>query len=160
MSTQFAEVAVPLPVSGTFTYSVPEELAARAIEGTRVLVPFGRRKVTGFIVGLDDTCSVDGVKPILDVLDLAPVVDEGMLELTRWVADYYLASWGEVLRTALPPGISMESRRALRITERGRERLADGDELPGGRFEQQPLARPRVAPPRPEAGGHSAGQPR
>ena len=130
MSTQFAEVAVPLPVSGTFTYSVPEELAARAIEGTRVLVPFGRRKVTGFIVGLDDTCSVDGVKPILDVLDLAPVVDEGMLELTRWVADYYLASWGEVLRTALPPGISMESRRALRITERGRERLADGDELP------------------------------
>ena len=126
---RYVEVAVPLPVSGTFTYSVPEELAERALVGTRVLVPFGRRKVTGFVVGETAHPAVERVKPVLDVLDLQPVVDAGMLEVTRWVADYYLASWGEVLRAALPPGINLESRRALRITEEGLERLKSPDGL-------------------------------
>jgi primosomal protein N' (replication factor Y) len=127
VDTAYVEVAVPLPVSGTFTYSVPEELRERVLVGTRVLVPFGRRKVTGFVVAATERTDVEGVKPVLDALDLAPVVDPAMLELTRWVADYYLASWGEVLRAALPPGISMESRRAVRITDAGRERLRCGD---------------------------------
>jgi primosomal protein N' (replication factor Y) len=126
------DVAVPLPVSGTFTYSVPDELSDRAVVGTRVLVPFGRRKVTGFVVGATDEPPVRKTKAVLDVLDLGPVVDGRMLELTRWVAEYYLASWGEMLRAALPPGINLESRRAIRITERGLERLED-DDLSGPR---------------------------
>ena len=124
MSTTFIEVAVPLPVTGTFTYSVPDDLVGRAVVGTRVLVPFGRRKVTGFVVAAGVTAEVEGVKDIVEVLDVAPVVDPPMIELTRWIADYYLASWGEVLRATLPPGINMESRRFIRATDAGREALA------------------------------------
>ncbi len=127
MSGRYLEVAVPLPVSGTFTYSVPQDLSARAVVGTRVLVPFGRRKVTGFVVGRRDDADVDGIRDIADVLDVDPVLDERMIELTRWIADYYLAPWGEVLRTALPPGINMESRRYLRITTCGRRALVQAD---------------------------------
>ncbi len=127
MPERFVEVAVPLPVTGTFTYSVPEALQNAAVVGVRVLVPFGRRKITGFVVGVAETAEVERVKPIVDVLDVSPVVDANMIQLTRWIADYYLASWGEVLRTALPPGINMESRRFARITDEGREALESGD---------------------------------
>ncbi len=134
MPERFVEVAVPLPVTGTFTYSVPEPLKDAATLGVRVLVPFGNRKVTGFVVGVADSAEVERVKPIIDVLDVDPVVDANMIELTRWIADYYLASWGEVLRTALPPGINMESRRFARITAEGREALESGD---GGMTERR-----------------------
>ncbi len=135
MSTTFIEVAVPLPVTGTFTYSVPDDLVDRAGVGARVLVPFGRRKVTGFVVAAGVKPEVDGVKDIVDVLDVAPVVDPPMIELTRWIADYYLASWGEVLRATLPPGINMESRRFLRGTDAGTEALAGvtGESAEGAR---------------------------
>jgi primosomal protein N' (replication factor Y) len=126
MADNYVEVAVPLPVTGTFTYSVPEDLADRVAVGTRVLVPFGRRKVTGFVVEEVDSPSVEGLKDVIEALDVSPVVDRSMIELTRWIADYYLASWGEVLRATLPPGINMESRRCLRSTDAGREALADG----------------------------------
>ncbi len=127
MPERFVDVAVPLPVSGTFTYSVPEPLHDAVLPGLRVLVPFGRRKVTGFVVGVTDVTDVEHVRPIVDVIDVEPLVDETMLALTRWIADYYLASWGEVLRTALPPGINMESRRFVRITPAGREALEADD---------------------------------
>ena len=135
MSTTFIEVAVPLPVTGTFTYSVPDDLADRAGVGARVLVPFGRRKVTGFVVAVGVKPAVEGVKDVVEVLDVAPVVDPPMIELTRWIADYYLASWGEVLRATLPPGINMESRRFLRATDAGRKALAGatGGPAAGGR---------------------------
>jgi primosomal protein N' (replication factor Y) len=132
MSTNFVQVAVPLPVTGTFTYSVPDHLAARAVVGTRVLVPFGRRKVTGFVVESGVTPEVDDVKEVIEALDVAPVVDPPMIELTRWIADYYLASWGEVLRATLPPGINMESRRFLRVTDAGKKALAVGTSLASG----------------------------
>jgi len=132
MSTTFIEVAVPLPVTGTFTYSVPDGLAGRAVVGTRVLVPFGRRKVTGFVVAEGVAAEVEGVKDVVEVLDVAPVVDPAMIELTRWIADYYLASWGEVLRATLPPGINMESRRFLRATDEGREALEEAQGSPAG----------------------------
>ncbi len=139
MSTTFIEVAVPLPVTGTFTYSVPDGMGDRAVVGSRVLVPFGRRKVTGFVVAAGITPEVDGVKDIVDVLDVAPVVDPPMIELTRWIADYYLASWGEVLRATLPPGINMESRRFLRATDAGREALssAAGESAASGLTERR-----------------------
>ncbi len=146
------KVAVPLPVTGTFTYSVPEGLRDRAVTGTRVLVPFGRRKITGFVVGYkeapddgagagadaagDALAAGDAGKPaaakprelkdIIEVLDVEPVLSPSMIDLTRWIADYYLAPWGEVLRGALPPGINMESRRFVRLTDDGRDALKDG----------------------------------
>ena len=87
MPPRYLDVAVPLPVTGTFTYSVPEEFEDRAVTGTRVLVPFGRRKLTGFVVGLSEEPDVEGVKEIIDVLDVDPVVDDRMLELTGTISD-------------------------------------------------------------------------
>jgi len=147
MSTTFIEVAVPLPVTGTFTYSVPEGLEDRAVVGSRVLVPFGRRKVTGFVVAAGVTPSVDDVKDVIEALDVAPVVDPHMIELTKWIADYYLTSWGEVLRATLPPGINMESRRFLRATDEGREALESarrGAGASGGRSDGPELTERRM----------------
>jgi primosomal protein N' (replication factor Y) len=123
MPKKLVTVAVPLPVTNTFTYSVPDELASRAVVGARAVVPFGRRRLTGFIVGQTGAPGVKGVKDVLEVVDLGPVLDATMLKLASWIADYYLAPLGEVLRAMLPPGTCPEGRRVLRITDAGRREL-------------------------------------
>jgi primosomal protein N' (replication factor Y) (superfamily II helicase) len=104
---------VPLaPVEGTFTYRVPEALDAEAAPGARVLVPFGRRTITGVVA---TRTHEDGprLKAVLDVLDDTPAFSPVLLELTRWVAEYYVCTWGEVLKAALPAGAMLESRRVV-----------------------------------------------
>lgn len=123
MPKKCVTVAVPLPVTSTFTYSVPDELAAQAVVGTRVVVPFGRRRLTGFVIGHDGAHRATGVKDVLEVVDVGPVLDAAMLKLAAWIADYYLAPLGEVLRAMLPPGTCPEGRRVLRITDAGRREL-------------------------------------
>jgi primosomal protein N' len=104
------EVALPLPVHHTFTYSGPAELAARAEPGARVLVPFGKRERIGWVdrVSHPDPPS-ERIRPILGVLDREPSVPHRLLELARWIADYYVAPLGIVLRTALPASLCDES---------------------------------------------------
>ena len=80
-------VAVALPVETTFTYSVPPELNGAVRPGKRVLVPFGRRRVTGFVVG--EGCSDERyhIKPVLDVIDDEPLFTPPMMAFFKWVAD-------------------------------------------------------------------------
>ncbi|HEY5600100.1 MAG TPA: hypothetical protein VIK48_05360, partial [Candidatus Manganitrophaceae bacterium] len=106
-----ADIALPVPIDHTFTYIVPPALQPHALLGSRVLVPFGNKKLTGVIVGLPLESKVRGLKPISDVLEASPTFTEEMMKLTRWIADYYLAPWGEVLKAATPQGRSLESRR-------------------------------------------------
>jgi primosomal protein N' (replication factor Y) len=107
---------VPLaPVDGVYTYAVPAELVEEAVVGARVLVPFGRRSLTGVVAALAEGAA-EGAKAVLDVLDAGPSVPPEILALTRWVADYYLCAWGEALRAALPAGTEVESRRVVRAT--------------------------------------------
>lgn len=108
----YAVVALPLPFkyhSGGFdglTYSIPSELRDRTAAGVRVLVPLGKRIATGVVVDITSIAPKDvKLKPIHDVLDATPVFDKHFLEWTKWVASYYLSSWGEVLETALPEGL-------------------------------------------------------
>ncbi|MEZ4699995.1 MAG: primosomal protein N' [Rhodothermales bacterium] len=109
------QVALPLPLDKTFTYAVPDALRFRANVGCRVLVPFGHRSQTGVIVALDDVGGAGGrLKPLIDVLDARPAFSPDMLRLTRWIAEYYVCGWGEVLRAALPSGTEVEEE--LRIT--------------------------------------------
>jgi primosomal protein N' (replication factor Y) len=96
------EVAVPVPVRSTFTYTVPAALASRARRGSRVAVPFGSRLQVGFIVGLDPESPAAELKPIHSLVDDVPLVDEALLDLTKWIADRTLCSWGEALKAALP----------------------------------------------------------
>lgn len=129
----YVEVAVPVHVSLTFTYRLPPTLRSLARPGSRIIVPFGRRFLTGYIVALHEKLR-DGtslkeadIKDAREILDATPLVTPELLELTRWVADYYLAPWGEVIKAALPPGISPMVEQFLRLTDLGRAKITTLD---------------------------------
>ena len=105
----FAEVAVPVPLRRTFTYAIPEALQSRVRRGSVVRVPFGARTLTGFVVGLPERAPVAEIKEIAGTEDAELSLPEEILELCEWVAEYYLAPIGEVLRTALPAGLGKRS---------------------------------------------------
>jgi primosomal protein N' (replication factor Y) len=110
---------VPLtPVDKVYTYLVPAELEAEAVPGARVVVPFGPRTLTGVIAERTEATGDRKLKPIRDVLDEAPSFSPVMLKLTRWIAEYYVCAWGEVLKAALPAGATVESQRVVHRTER------------------------------------------
>ena len=106
MSEAQALIAVPLPIATeAFSYLVPEEFTTTAAPGVRVRVPFRNRELTGYLVStapVSDPGPRPQIKPILAVLDEAPVLSVKMLALTKWVADYYGSSWGEAIENALP----------------------------------------------------------
>jgi primosomal protein N' (replication factor Y) len=113
---RLVDVALPLPLEGLFTYHLPADLEESAEPGMRALVQFRRDTLTGVIVRRHNPSAAPNfkTKPVLDLPDPEPVFDAAMLSLTKWVADYYLASWGETLRTALPQGIAQKSRWMVR----------------------------------------------
>ncbi len=113
---RFASVALPVSLEREFTYLIPPDLESAIQVGVRVIVPFGRQVATGLIVGLPEATQVQGLKPIRDVIDGAPVVTDELLQLCRWVAQYYLAPLGDVLRAAIPHGSSATSKRLVRPT--------------------------------------------
>ena len=123
---QYAEVAVPVYVSSTFIYRMPPTMRQLAQVGSRIVVPFGRKFVTGYIVALLESLRTGtslaeaDIKDAREILDAVPLVTPELLQLTRWVSDYYLAPWGEVIKAALPPGISPTIDPFLSITEGGR----------------------------------------
>lgn len=115
MKNLYVNVALPVPVNKLFTYIVSDELKDDVAVGKRVIVPFGEQELTGIIVEVSAQSGWHKLKEIKDVLDPVPVFSDEMLKLTKWVADYYLASWGEVLKTALPAGTILESRRIVKL---------------------------------------------
>ncbi|NOY78622.1 MAG: primosomal protein N' [Calditrichaeota bacterium] len=115
ITSLFANVVFPIPVDHAFSYEVPEDFRDIIRVGSRVLAPFGRRKLTGFVVELTSEIEFTEVKPIADVLDDTPIFSQEMLQLARWIAGYYLSSWGEVLEATLPKGINLESKRIVRL---------------------------------------------
>jgi len=110
-------VVLPLPLDQVFSYAVPPALEADARPGCRVLVPFRGRRLTGVITGEGpDPDDVDfRLRPIDDVLDERPTCPPELLRLTRWIADYYVCSWGEALKAALPAGFTVQTERRLAL---------------------------------------------
>lgn len=117
-----------MPLPRTFTYAVPEKLESGIQRGSRVLVPFGRKKFyTGIVVGTHENAPTEfEAKEIADLLDNTPIVKYPQLKLWNWVADYYLCSIGEVMKAALPAGLKVESETALRINP-DYEESSDGE---------------------------------
>src|ERR1035437_3820200 len=118
---EFCDVAVPVPLDMVFTYRVPAD--ATPVVGGRVLVPFRQQRMTGIVVELHDRKPSVTTKNILTVLDAAPVLDEQLLHLGRWIADYYLAPLGDVFRTMLPLHAEFKRSIGYRLTEDGQMAL-------------------------------------
>ena len=117
------EVAIALPVYSTYVYSVPENLLALVSTGKRVLVPFGRRRVTGYILGVCKKTDQENLKDVLDILDEEPLFPSSMINFFRWTADYYLHPIGDVIKCALPAGLNIYDFAAIAITKIGEEAL-------------------------------------
>lgn len=113
---RYAEVAVPLHVFHTFTYRLTPEQSADAKIGARLVVPLGRSVVTAYVIALldelpENLSDVD-IKDAQTLVDTDPACNPEILQLARWVADYYACPLGEVIKAALPPGMTPKSRRA------------------------------------------------
>ena len=105
---RYADVILPVPLQGLFTYAIPDGMAVGV--GMRVLVTFGRSKTYIGIVDRVHDMKPDGyeVKPIQTVMDSQPLVTDTQLRLWHWIADYYLSPIGEVYKAALPSGLKSE----------------------------------------------------
>ncbi len=119
--SEYCDVAVPVPLDRLFTYRLPLTLRHRVRPGSRVLVPFGPRKLAGFVLQRHDRRPETEVREVLRLLDEEPVFDESLLRLGRWMAEYYSAPLGEALRAMAP--LESEIRRGKRygLTDAGRE---------------------------------------
>lgn len=102
-------VAINMPSEKTFTYSVPGELEKEIAVGKRALVPLGKRKMTGYILELLETSNEDGIKDIIEILDMEPLFNESDLRFYKWASDYYIHHLGALLGNILPGGIDIES---------------------------------------------------
>ena len=112
------DVVLPVPVDKTYSYGIPEAMRGEVQVGHRVLVPFGNRRLTGVVAGNGpDPDEVDfTLKNVIDVLDDVPAFTEEMLRLTRWIARYYVCSWGEAMKAALPSGTDVKTTHRLQLT--------------------------------------------
>lgn len=114
----FAEIIVPLPLYGTYTYRIPPEIKGAVQVGSRVLVQFGKKKFyTGLISSLHNETPTYEVKDIVSVLDPKPLVKYPQLKLWNWISEYYLCSVGEVYKAAVPTGLKPESETMISLNE-------------------------------------------
>jgi primosomal protein N' (replication factor Y) len=117
----YCDVAVPVPVDRLFTYELPLTLRHRVQAGCRVVVPFGSRRLTGVVITLHDATPLTDTREVLALRDAEPVLEADLLELGKWIAEYYCAPIGEVVRGMIP--LSGETRRTTHysLTEAGRD---------------------------------------
>jgi primosomal protein N' (replication factor Y) len=132
----YCDVAVPVPLDATFTYSIPQNLPEPCIGG-RVIVPFREKRLSGVVTNLHDRKPDFTAKPIQQVLDTAPALTPELMQLGHWIAQYYIAPIGEVLRTMLP--LSAEFRRVIgyHITEKGIDALHEAATVGSSRRSQK-----------------------
>lgn len=110
----YAQVVFALPFRKSFTYAIPSSLLKYVKEGVRVVAPFGKRTLTGFVIKITETTSVtEEIKSIKEVIDEIPVVNETNLKFYDWLSDYYLCSLGEALKLSVPHGTEVESKRMI-----------------------------------------------
>lgn len=105
----YVDVILPLPLEGTFTYSLPEAMADKVCLGVRVLVPLGKSKTyTAMVVRVHEDAPEFKTRDILQVIDTEPVMLERQMRLWQWLATYYMSTLGDVFKAALPAGLKAE----------------------------------------------------
>ena len=130
--SMFADVILPLPLPGTFTYSIPAEMERTILPGCRVTVPLGNKKsYTALVVTLHDKKPEEyEVKEIKELLDETPIVTSIQTRLWEWISRYYLCSLGDIYKAAIPQGLKGEFRprteQRVRIAARCNDKKAIG----------------------------------
>lgn len=124
----YVEAVLPVPLRRAFTYRIPPEMQGLIKLGARLKLPFGRRNLTGYAVGLHTELPADveidesKIKDVIEITDEEPMITPEILRLTQWTADYYASFWGEMLKASLPAGINSEKvrpkrRKAVRLLD-------------------------------------------
>ncbi|MEK7406434.1 MAG: primosomal protein N' [Acidobacteriota bacterium] len=119
----YCDVSLPVPLDQPFTYALPETLRHRVQPGCRLLVPFGARKLTGIVLRCHGDAPKMAAREALRLVDAEPVLGAALLALGRWIAAYYCAPLGEVLRTMLPLGGETRQGKVWSLTDAGRDAL-------------------------------------
>jgi primosomal protein N' (replication factor Y) (superfamily II helicase) len=119
----FCDVALPVPLDRAFTYAIEHTIPSI---GARVLVPFRNEKLAGIVLRVHDDAPSVEIKPVLNILDEESILSPQLLELAQWIAVYYIAPIGEVLRAMLPLMSEVRKQVLFRITDQGREALFSG----------------------------------
>src|ERR1044071_6871195 len=117
----YCDVSLPVPLDQPFTYKLPETLRHRVRAGSRLVVPFGPRKLVGVILRCHDERPDVAIRDALRLLDAEPVLDSELLALGRWIAAYYCAPLGEVLRGMLPLAAEIRRGKVWSLTNAGRD---------------------------------------
>jgi primosomal protein N' (replication factor Y) (superfamily II helicase) len=117
----YADVSLPIPLDQVFTYRLPETLWHRAQAGCRLIVPFGSRKLTGVVVEVHDHPPEGPTREALRLLDEQPALEAHLLELGKWIANYYCAPLGEVLRGMTPLAGEIRNTKIYSLTDSGRD---------------------------------------
>lgn len=157
---RYCDVSLPVPVDTAFTYQLPETLRHRARAGCRVTVPFGPRKLTGVILAVHDERPAAAARDVYRLVDEQPVLDAPLLRLGRWIADYYCAPLGEVLRSMVPLAGETRSGKIYSLTPAGRDAARQlflaVEETPATALlkllESRPLTKDQIARKVPEGG--------
>jgi primosomal protein N' (replication factor Y) len=121
MESLFCDVSLPVPLDQAFTYSLPATLTHRVKPGSRVLAPFGTRKLAGVILKLHGDKPQGNIREVLRLLDEEPVFDAGLLKLGRWISEYYCAPLGETLRAMTPLAGDVRRSKVYSLTQSGRD---------------------------------------
>ncbi len=127
----YCDVALPVPLDRTFTYAVN---GSAPVVGVRVLVPFSGQRLMGVVVRVYDAPTTDAsaIKPVQRVLDDAPLLSDELMQLAKWIAQYYVAPLGEVLRGMMPLAAEVRRQIVYRIAEAGQRVLREGTPLLDG----------------------------
>jgi primosomal protein N' (replication factor Y) len=120
MTFRFADIILPLAIRGRFTYLIPEEFSEIIKQGKRVLVQFGNKKLySGIVCRLhNDTPGLENIRPIKDIIDTSPVVNDIQLKHWQWISDYYMCCEGEVMKAAMPAAFFPEGEISVPVIEK------------------------------------------
>lgn len=118
-----ARVALPIPRSDFYHYSIPDSLKDQVAIGHRVIVPIKSRKAIGYVIGLDVPPEDIKLRDLEDVLDEGPLFNEKRLKFFKWVSDYYICPIGIILKAAHPGGLGINLDKVIKITEKGESYL-------------------------------------
>lgn len=119
----YADVILPLPLQDTYTYAIPSEMMSSIRRGCRVVVQFGAKKVyTAIVIKIhDQKPAFDIIKPITEVLEAYPIVNENQLQFWNWISSYYMCPLGDVYKAALPGGLKPKDENAIKEKNKRRK---------------------------------------